>query len=252
MTVDCPVSGSRLAAGKTSGSGCPMASMATLSTTPEARSDPTLAIPEDYRHITLTDAQRALVKASVPVLQEHGVAITKLFYQNMLGAHNELHEIFNNANQVHLEQPKALANAVLAYAQNIDDLTPLGPAVELIAGKHASLFVRPEQYAIVGKHLIGAIATVLGDACTPELADTWTRAYWMLAEIFINREEQLYQASGRWKDWAEFRVAKKVKESDEVTSFYLEPVDESMKPLPAFLPGQVSLFSTCFVLMLGI
>jgi len=205
----------------------------------QPRKDPTLAIPEEFRHVILTEDEKAIVKSTAPVLKVHGVAITKLFYENMLNAQPELQEIFNKANQKHLEQPKALANAVIAYAENIDDLTPLGPAVELIANKHASLLVQPEQYAIVGKHLIEAIAAVLGDAVTPELASAWTRAYWALAEIFINREEQLYQSSLGWTEWEDFRIAKKVKESEEITSFYLEPVNVELKPLPVFLPGQV-------------
>ena len=39
-----------------------------------------------------------------------------------------------------------------------------------------------------------------------------------------------------WKDWREFVVDRKVKESEEITSFYLKPVDE--KRLPSFKPGQ--------------
>ena len=39
-----------------------------------------------------------------------------------------------------------------------------------------------------------------------------------------------------WKDWREFIVDRKVKESEEITSFYLKPVDE--KKLPSFKPGQ--------------
>ena len=39
-----------------------------------------------------------------------------------------------------------------------------------------------------------------------------------------------------WKDWREFVVDRKVKESEEITSFYLKPVDE--KKLPSFKPGQ--------------
>ena len=202
--------------------------------------DPTLAVPERYRHITLDAAQKDLIKASIPALQAHGFDITKQFYHNMLDAHPELKEIFNTANQEHFKQPKALAGALLAYAANIDDLTPLSGAVELMAAKHASLYVRPEQYAIVGTHLISAIGQVLGDAVTPELAEAWTAAYWQLAEILIIRENQLYQTSKGWTDWADFRIARKEKESEEVTSFYLEPVDSSLKPLPSFLPGQVS------------
>jgi len=39
-----------------------------------------------------------------------------------------------------------------------------------------------------------------------------------------------------WKDWRNFQVVKKVKESQEITSFYLQPQDQ--ETLPDFLPGQ--------------
>ena len=39
-----------------------------------------------------------------------------------------------------------------------------------------------------------------------------------------------------WKDWRDFKVAKKQVESKEITSFYLQPIDG--KKLPNFKPGQ--------------
>jgi len=43
------------------------------------------------------------------------------------------------------------------------------------------------------------------------------------------------QATG-WTDWRDFTVVRKVSESQEITSFYLQPNDG--QPLPAFKPGQ--------------
>jgi nitric oxide dioxygenase len=187
----------------------------------------------------LTKEQVALVKATVPVLQQHGLEITKVFYDNLLIGNPALKNIFNEANQVHLHQPKALAHALFAYAANIDDLGALSPAVELIANKHASLYVQPDHYAIVGTYLLGGMKEVLGDALTPELLDAWTAAYWQLANIFIKKEEGIYEATEGWTEWRDFKIAKKVKESEEITSFYLKPVDEKLgAKLPAFKPGQ--------------
>jgi nitric oxide dioxygenase len=188
--------------------------------------------------MAITPEQAKLVQATVPVLKEHGTTVTTVFYKKLLEDNPSLKSIFNEANQVHLEQPKALASAVLAYAENINNLGALGPTVELIANKHASLYVQPEQYAIVGKYLLAAFQEVLGDAMTPELLDAWGAAYGQLADVFIKKESAMYKSSNGWSDWKEFRIAKKIKESSEITSFYLEPVDESMKPLPEFLPGQ--------------
>ncbi|KAE9994003.1 hypothetical protein Vi05172_g8390 [Venturia inaequalis] len=184
----------------------------------------------------LTPEQTVLIKATVPVLKDHGLDITRIFYVNMIAAHPDLENIFNKANQVELHQPRALAHALFAYATHINDLGVLSPAVELIANKHASLYIRPEQYAIVGEFLLAAMKEVLGDALTPELHEAWAAAYWQLANIFIKKEEGIYATLDGWTDWRDFRIAKKVVESKEITSFYLEPVDG--RPLPSFKPGQ--------------
>lgn len=178
----------------------------------------------------------AIVKATAPVLKEHGVEITTLFYQNMINAHPELKNVFSMSNQASGAQPRALAAAVFAYASYVDDLGKLKAAVERIAHKHESLKVQPEQYAIVGKYLLEAVAAVLGDACTTEIGEAWTAAYGALADIFINREKQLYAAHEEWQSWRRFKIQKKVPETSEITSFYLVPEDGT--PLPPFLPGQ--------------
>jgi ferredoxin-NADP reductase len=43
-------------------------------------------------------------------------------------------------------------------------------------------------------------------------------------------------AGSDWKDWRDFVVVRKVKESEEITSFYLKPVDG--EAIPLFQPGQ--------------
>ena len=184
----------------------------------------------------LTPAQIAIVKATVPVLQEHGPTVTKLFYQNMLAAHPELRNMFNLNSQANQRQPQALAASVLAYAAHIDDLPALRHAVERIAHKHASLDVQPAQYAVVGEHLLGAIGAVLGDAATPDIVDAWTAAYGVLAAVLTGREAALYKAHESWLGWRKFRVARREPEAANIASFYLEPVDGGK--LPTYLPGQ--------------
>jgi nitric oxide dioxygenase len=186
--------------------------------------------------MSLTPEQVQTIKATVPVLQEHGATITTTFYDNLLRENPELNNIFNNANQRTRHQPRTLAGALYAYASHIDDLGALTPAVELMCQRHASLFIKPDHYQIVGKYLLAAMGEVLGSALTKEILDAWAAAYWQLANLMIGREEQIYQEVDEWRDWRDFRIADKVKESDQITSFYLKPVDG--KPLPAFKPGQ--------------
>ncbi len=181
-----------------------------------------------------------IIKSTVPVLQTHGEAITKRFYQMMFTNHPELLNIFNHANQRKGRQQKALANAVYAAAANIDQLEQIMPAVKQIAHKHRSLGVVPEQYPIVGENLLAAIKDVLGDAATDEVIQAWKEAYEVIAKVFIDAEHEMYEEAakkeGGWRGFRPFIVERKVKESDVIASFYLKPEDGG--PISEFLPGQ--------------
>lgn len=182
----------------------------------------------------LTKQQIELVKATVPVLREHGVALTSHFYKRMLSHNPELMQVFNMGHQRAGFQQQALAGAVLAYAENIENLPALLGAVAHIANKHVSVGIRAEHYPIVGKHLIASIKEVLGDAAIPELIDAWTAAYMQLADVLIGAEKAIYDknavAEGGWTGWRFFKVAEKSKQTDNVTSFKLVPVDNGKMP----------------------
>ncbi|ALK99172.1 flavohemoprotein [Massilia sp. WF1] len=185
----------------------------------------------------ISDASRPYIDASVPVLRQHGLAITKLFYENMLGAHPELTRIFNMGNQASGAQQQSLASAVFAYAANIGNPGALGPVVKRIVHKHVSIGIRAEHYPIVGQHLLGAIAATLGDAATVPLLDAWKEAYNALARLLIEAEAEMYSTAGiEPGETRPMRVTEVTRESENVMSFRFVPADG--KPLPAFQSGQ--------------
>ncbi|MCO6416889.1 NO-inducible flavohemoprotein [Siccirubricoccus sp. KC 17139] len=171
----------------------------------------------------------ALVKATVPALEAHGLAITRRMYERMF-QNAAIRDLFNQSHHGETgAQPKALATAVLAYARNIENLGALAGAVERIAQKHVGLNILPEHYPFVAEALLGAIQDVLGEAATPEILAAWGEAYWFLAEVLIGRETQIYEehatAPGGWKGWRDFVVQEKRRESEIITSFLLAPED---------------------------
>jgi nitric oxide dioxygenase len=184
--------------------------------------------------------QKALVTDTVGTLKAHGVALTTHFYQRLFVHNPELKNVFNKGNQQNGKQQMALAMAVLAYAENIEDPSVLVPAVTKIGHKHVSLDIRPEHYAIVGRHLIASIGEVLGEAATPALLEAWAVAYGELASLMSGLESNLYQnaanKAGGWTGWRPFTVKQKVIESAEITSFYLCPADGGI--VADYLPGQ--------------
>jgi nitric oxide dioxygenase len=188
----------------------------------------------------LTESTIAIVKGTAPVVAPLAEAITRRFYTLMFTHNSEVQAYFNPAHQHSGGQQKALAGAICAYAANIDNLTALGPAVEMIAQKHCSLGIQPEHYPIVGKHLLVAIKDVLGAAATDEVIAAWGEAYGFLADIFIAREAAIYQkqaaTSGGWNGFRKFVVERKNRESEIITSFYLRPQDGGA--LATYKPGQ--------------
>ncbi len=175
----------------------------------------------------LSQIHTDIVKATAPLVEEHARQITEHFYPLMFERYPLVKNYFNLTHQNSGAQRQALANAVVAYAKHIDRLQVITPAVELIVQKHVSLNILPEHYPIVGECLLESIAVILGDAVTPAVAEAWTLAYQQLAELMIGKEEDLYhyheQRIGGWRGEKTFIVAAKVKESDVITSFYLEP-----------------------------
>ncbi|MER5267156.1 globin domain-containing protein [Actinosynnema sp. NPDC002837] len=188
----------------------------------------------------LSAASAEVVRATLPAVREHAVQITGVFYPSMFAAHPELLDLFNQGNQANGQQRVALASAVVAFAEHLLDpaAPPFAPIAERIAHKHVSLGIRAEQYPIVGRHLMAAVGTVLGDAVTAEVASAWDEVYWLLACELIAAEARLYERGGvdpvaLWRRW---RVAKRQDEAVDAVSFTLVPDDGG--PVPDFAPGQ--------------
>ena len=134
----------------------------------------------------------AVVKATGPALQQHGVAITTRMYERLF-QDEAVRAMFDEAAQASGEQPRRLAAAILGYAQNIDKLENLTGAVQRMVKRHVETGVRAEHYPHVANALLPAIRDVLGeDAATDAVLAAWGEAYWFLAELLIAAEAQAY------------------------------------------------------------
>lgn len=187
----------------------------------------------------MLDAQTiATVKATIPLLLETGPRLTAHFYDRMFSHNPELREIFNMSNQRNGDQREALFNAIAAYASNIENLAALLPAVEKIAQKHTSFQIKPEQYDIVGGHLLATLDELFSPG--QEVLDAWGKAYGVLANVFIHREAEIYREhasrSGGWEGTRAFRIVEKTPRSQLITSFEFEPLDG--QPVAGYQPGQ--------------
>lgn len=158
----------------------------------------------------MTPEHIELVKSTVPVLRESGVALTQYFYNRMLNNNPDLKNVFNMDHQSSGRQPRALAAAVLAYAEHIENPSVLAKAIEHITTKHVSLNIQADQYSIVGENLLHSISEVLDVPMESDLIAAWKEAYLQLADILINVEKAKYAdlaaQNGGWVGWREFEI----------------------------------------------
>lgn len=136
----------------------------------------------------------AVIKSTAPALQQHGLAITTRMYERLF-QDPMIKALFDQAAQISGEQPKRLAAAILAFAQNVDKLDALRPAIERIARRHVETHIRPEHYPAVAEALLPAIRDVLGEAVDERTLAAWEEAYWFLADVLIGRERELRAAA---------------------------------------------------------
>ncbi|CAM5701738.1 globin domain-containing protein [Streptomyces pseudogriseolus] len=186
----------------------------------------------------LSEQSAATVRATLPAVGASLGEITERFYAGMFAARPELlRDLFNRGNQAAGTQRQALAGSIAAFAAHLVDHPDDRPDAMLsrIAHKHASLGVSPDQYAIVHEHLFAAIAEVLGDAVTPEVAAAWEEVYWLMANALIAVEKRLHEERGgaAWRPW---EVVERVTETADVVTFRLRPADGG--PVRGFRPGQ--------------
>lgn len=186
-----------------------------------------------------------LVRATASILAENADKITAHFYARMFAVHPELLRVFNQGNQATGEQSRALASSVVAYAAQLID--PEAPSFDhvmrRIAYKHVSLGVRPEQYTVIGEHLLASVGEILGAVVTPQVAAAWSDVYWLFGIQLVAEEARLYQRMN--VDPAQptrpYRMVRRIEETPDVISLVLEPTDGS--PIPPISPGQyVSVF----------
>ncbi|MFD5419686.1 globin domain-containing protein [Streptomyces sp. NPDC127069] len=189
----------------------------------------------------LSEKSAATVRATLPAVGAAIGDIAELFYEKLFAAHPALlRDLFNRGNQNAGLQKQALAGSIAAFATHLLEHPDTRPDVMLgrIAHKHASLGVTREQYPVVRLHLFEAMAEILGEAVTPEVAEAWDEVYWLMANALISIEERLYAehrvlAGDVWREWT---VTARTEETADCATFHLVPADGA--PAPGSKPGQ--------------
>ena len=140
----------------------------------------------------MTSDQIALIKQTIPHLEQQGEQICTLFYRQLIRDNPELTEMFGVQQIAQGVPARKLANALLMYAKHLEDLESMQPLLQHIASRHNKIKIDQAFYPIVGIYLVEAIKQVLGgEIATPAIVNAWRMAYKELAAVLINTEQAL-------------------------------------------------------------
>jgi len=215
-------------------SSCPFA--AAFSTYKGKAEEIMATLPEvlDEKTLEVVNATAAVVAGNIET-------ITTTFYPHMFETHPVTRNYFNPAHQVvtngetKAAQPFALAHAIVRYVGHLQNPEALRKAIELAAQKHCALSIRAEHYPIVYESFMWAVAKILGDALTPEIATAWGKVVLFIARAFIQRELEIYETELKkdngWFGFKEFKVTGKKRCADNIYSYTLTPADGSKLPI---------------------
>ncbi|RLP83145.1 hemin transporter [Mycetocola lacteus] len=186
----------------------------------------------------LSATSRSAVVASLPLVRSKIEQITPIFYERMFTAHPEfLDGLFNEANHKSGIQHSAFALGFISMAARMaeDENEEVDAMLTRIAHRHTALGVSASQYDIVHDHLFEALEIVLGAEFTPELRRAWNDVYWLLSNVLLRVECDLYDAQASFARWAFWWVTGREEHGDTVFLSF-EPVTDT--PVSLATPGQ--------------
>ena len=90
-----------------------------------------------------------------------------------------------------LRRQKAMLLAALVLVRkSLRDLDTIAPTLRRLGARHVAYGAKPEHHPLVGTALIAAMATIAGDAWTPEYELAWNGAFVLVAATMLEGAEQ--------------------------------------------------------------
>jgi nitric oxide dioxygenase len=105
-----------------------------------------------------------------------------LFYSKLFELDPSLRSMFK-ADMT--DQGKKLMQILGVAVSSLKNLEAIVPAVQDLGRRHVKYGVRPQHYNTVAEAILWMLAQTLGNAFTPEIKQSWTEVYTVLADTMI-------------------------------------------------------------------
>jgi NAD(P)H-flavin reductase len=158
----------------------------------------------------------------------HGDEVALFFYSHLFLNHPELRDMFPVSMAVQRDRLLSALGQIVAEAADTERLVPF---LQGLGRDHRKFGTIAAHYPAVGDTLLSTLAYFSGDAWTPDLAQEWTQAYELIAEVMSNAAGEAEQ--DEQPAWWDAVVIGHERRTMDITVLKVAP----NRPLP-FVPGQ--------------
>ena len=145
----------------------------------------------------LSDHEIALLRASVAVVGPQAQEMTVYFYAILFTRYPQVRELFPQNMDV---QRDRLLQGLLRIVDLVDDPDNLVRFCSRLGRDHRKFGALSGHYPAVGECLLSALARFAGPAWDAELAEVWTRAYGLVAQVMSQAaDEDARRAPAVWQ-----------------------------------------------------
>ena len=137
---------------------------------------------------TISKRNINIIKNSASLITRNAPQITKRMYEILFDKYPHIKPLFADQPE---DQYMKLADALSAYAINIDKLHIFTPALMVIAQKHVETNIKAGHYPIIEEVLLEAIQGTL-KSVDNDFIEAWREAYGYLSHVLIEMETELY------------------------------------------------------------
>ena len=127
----------------------------------------------------MTGKQKRLVQASFEQVKPIADVAAKLFYGCLFELDPRLEALFTGDLE---EQGRKLMHMLGLAVKGLDRLQELVPTLLALGARHAAYGVAEEDYVSVRRALLWTLERGLGASFTPEVKESWTAVYNLLAD----------------------------------------------------------------------
>lgn len=140
----------------------------------------------------ITPEQVQLIKSSFQAVAPRADELVEVFYAKLFARAPQLRPLFPDDMT---QQKQHLLGAVKLVVVNIDNIETLEQPLMDMGARHVNYGASPDHYGVVRDTMVDAIASIAGDLWNDDLADAWSDALDVVAQIMIRGGEQAQQRS---------------------------------------------------------